>query len=149
MALIKCSECGKEISDKVDTCIHCGSPKKKLENNPNELEILGDGTQTKPYVYVLDLIDAIFMMTKDIPSGIEVYNIGVESSTNVTTIANIVCEELGYTDVKYNYTGGNIGWKGDVPKFQFDLTKIHNIGWKASYSSDDAVRETVKYIKNN
>ena len=36
-----------------------------------------------------------------------------------------------------------------VPKFQFDLTKIHNIGWKASYSSDDAVRETVKYIKNN
>ena len=68
---------------------------------------------------------------------------------NPNELANIVCEELGYTDVKYNYTGGNIGWKGDVPKFQFDLTKIHNIGWKASYSSDDAVRETVKYIKNN
>lgn len=121
--------------------------KRKLENNPNELEILGDGTQTKPYVYVLDLVDAIITLTNNIPKGVEVYNIGVETATSVTTIADIVCEELGYNDVKYNYTGGNIGWKGDVPKFQFDLTKIHNKGWKASYSSDDAVRETVRHIK--
>jgi len=121
--------------------------KKKLEKNPHELEILGDGTQTKPYVYVLDLVDAIMMMTKNIPNGVSVYNIGVETATNVTTIANIVCEELGYTDVEYKYTGGNIGWKGDVPKFQFDLTKIHDAGWKSSRTSDDAVRDTVRSIK--
>lgn len=120
--------------------------KKKLEKNPHELEILGDGTQTKPYVYVLDLVDAIMMMTKDIPAGINVYNIGVETATSVKTIADIVCEELGYKDVTYKFTGGNIGWKGDVPKFQFDLTKIHNAGWHASHTSDDAVRETVRNI---
>ncbi len=121
--------------------------KKKLEKNPNELEILGDGTQTKPYIYVLDLIDVIMMMTKEIPKGIEIYNIGVETATSVTTIADIVCEELGYQNVKYKYTGGNVGWKGDVPKFQFDLTKIHNKGWHSSYTSDEAVRETVRHIK--
>lgn len=122
--------------------------KKKLESNPNVLEILGDGTQTKPYVFVLDLVDAIMMMTKNIEKGISVYNIGVETATSVRTIADIVCEELGYTNVEYNFTGGNIGWKGDVPKFQFDLTKIHNAGWSASHTSDEAVRETVKSIKN-
>jgi len=122
--------------------------KKKLENNPNELEILGDGTQTKPYVYVLDLVDAIMMMTREISAGVSIYNIGVDTATSVSTIADIVCEELGYENVEYKYTGGNVGWKGDVPKFQFDLTKIHGAGWKASHTSDDAVRETVKNIKN-
>ena len=122
--------------------------KKKLEKNPNELEILGDGTQTKPYVYVLDLVDAIMHMTKNILAGVSVYNIGVETATSVTEIANIVCEELGYKDVKYKYTGGNIGWKGDVPKFQFDLTKIHDAGWHSSRTSNEAVRDTVRSIKN-
>lgn len=122
---------------------------KKLKINPNELVILGDGTQTKPYLYVLDLVEAIINVTLDseIKLGVEVYNIGVESATNVTTIADIVCEELGYKDVVYKYTGGNIGWKGDVPKFQYDLTKIHNFGWKAKHTSDESVRETVKSIK--
>lgn len=122
--------------------------KKKLERNPKELEILGDGTQQKPYVYVLDLIDAIMMLTKDIKKGIEIYNAGDETSTSVLTIANIVCEELGYKDVEYKFTGGNIGWKGDVPKFNFNLEKIHKAGWKASHTSDEAVRDTVRSIKN-
>lgn len=122
--------------------------KKKLERNPKELEILGDGTQQKPYVYVLDLIDAIMMLTKDIKKGIEIYNVGDETSTSVLTIANIVCEELGYKDVEYKFTGGNIGWKGDVPKFNFNLEKIHKAGWKASHTSDEAVRDTVRSIKD-
>lgn len=123
----------------------------KLQNNPNELEILGDGTQTKPYLYVIDLVEAITMFTLDIEmkKGVQVYNAGVETATSVTTIADIVCEELGYENVKYNYTGGNIGWKGDVPKFQYDLTKIHNMGWKAKHTSDESVRDTVKFIKEN
>lgn len=124
---------------------------KKLNNNPNELEILGDGTQTKPYLYVLDLVDAIveFTLDKEIKKGLEIYNAGVESATSVTRIADIVCEVLGYENVKYNYTGGNVGWKGDVPKFQYDLTKIHNAGWTAKHTSDESVKEAVIYIKEH
>lgn len=124
---------------------------RKLQNNPNELEILGDGHQTKPYLYVLDLVDAIlqFTLDKEMKQGVKIYNAGVETATSVTTIANIVCEVLGYNNVKYNYTGGIGGWKGDVPKFQYDLTKIHNAGWSAQHTSDESVRETVEYIKDN
>lgn len=124
---------------------------RKLQKKSNELEILGDGHQTKPYLYVLDLVDAIlqFTLDKEMKQGVEIYNAGVETATSVTTIANIVCEVLGYNNVKYNYTGGIGGWKGDVPKFQYDLTKIHNAGWKAQHTSDESVRETVEYIKNN
>lgn len=120
---------------------------KKLEANPNELVILGDGTQTKPYIYVLDLVEAILEFTKDMKQGVEVYNVGVETATSVKTIADIVCRELGYENVEYKFTGGNVGWKGDVPKFQYDLSKIHSTGWHAKHTSDEAVIETARSIK--
>lgn len=120
---------------------------KKLKDNPHKLLILGDGTQSKPYIFVLDLIDAILKMTNNIEKGVEIYNIGVEGTTSVTKIANIVCAELGLENVEYEYTGGNIGWKGDIPKFQYDLTKIHSKGWTSAHNSDESVKETVKYLK--
>ena len=122
---------------------------KKLHENHNELEILGDGHQTKPYLYVDDLIDVIVSMTEDVSGGVNIYNIGVDSATSVTRIADIVCEVLGYDNVDYKYTGGNVGWKGDVPKFQYNLDKIHNTGWSAKYTSDDAVRKTCEWVKEN
>lgn len=122
---------------------------KKLNDNPNKLVILGDGTQSKPYIYVEDLVEVIIKMTEDIKPGVDIYNIGVEGSTSVTKIADTVCKELGLENVEYEYTGGNIGWKGDVPKFQYDLTKIHSKGWKASHTSDESVKETVRYINLN
>ncbi len=77
--------------------------------------------------------------------GVTLYNVGVEGATSVTSIADIICEEMALSDVKYEYTGGEGGWKGDVPKFQYCIDKIHKAGWKATYTSDEAVRETVKY----
>ncbi|MBQ3280056.1 NAD-dependent epimerase/dehydratase family protein [Candidatus Saccharibacteria bacterium] len=120
---------------------------KKLKSDPNKLEILGDGHQTKPYIYVDDLVDVIVKMTENIPKGMGIYNIGVDSATSVTKIADIVCDVLGYKGVTYKYTGGNVGWKGDVPKFQYNLDKIHKTGWRAKYSSDEAVRKTCEWVK--
>lgn len=117
---------------------------KKLRNNPNELEILGDGNQTKPYMYVYDLVDAIIKFKDRVGDGVTIYNIGVNSHTSVTKIADIICDKMGLKDVKYNYTGGTGGWKGDVPKFSYNLDKIHSAGWKAKYTSDKAVEATVE-----
>lgn len=116
---------------------------KKLKDNPKELQILGDGKQTKPYIYVVDLIDAIIKLMY-VEEGVTLYNIGVDGATCVTTIADIICEEMNLKDVKYDYTGGEGGWKGDVPKFKYSITKVHAAGWKAKYTSDEAVRMTVK-----
>ena len=64
----------------------------------------------------------------------------------MTKIADILCEIMGLKNVKYVYTGGESGWKGDVPRFQYCLDKIHNAGWKAKYTSDEAVRRTVLQV---
>ena len=121
----------------------------KLKNNPHKLEILGDGSQSKPYIYVNDLIDAIMLEAFRNESIMEIYNIGVEGKTSVTSIADMVCEAMGLKDVHYEYTGGNIGWKGDVPSYQYDLTKIHDRGWKAAFNSDEAVKATLESLKLN
>ena len=115
----------------------------RLWDNPRELRILGDGRQTKPYIYVKDLVEAIVQF-REVPQGVSLYNLGVESATSVTHIAEIIVEEMGLENVKFNYTGGEGGWKGDVPRFQYDLTKIHQAGWHAKHTSDEAVRRTVR-----
>ncbi len=117
---------------------------RKLQTDPAHLQILGDGKQTKPYLYVTDLVDAIirFMDTKK--QGVLLYNVGGEGATSVVRVADIVCEEMGLTSVQYDFTGGEGGWKGDVPRFRYCVDKIHRAGWKAGYTSDEAVRETVR-----
>ena len=116
---------------------------RKLNHDQEQLEILGDGKQTKPYIYVSDLIDAIVTFTSDIPEGVTLYNIGVNGATSVDRIAEIICEEMDLSNVIFKYTGGESGWKGDVPRFLYCLDKVHEAGWYAKYDSDDAVRMAV------
>lgn len=120
---------------------------KKLDRNPKELEILGDGTQCKPYLYVLDLAEAIVEYSLKQGPGVEIYNIGVETATTVKEIADMVCERLGLKDVEYKYTGGNVGWKGDVPAFQYDLSKIYATGWRPKHNSNESVKATLASLE--
>ena len=118
---------------------------KRLKEEPSHLQILGDGSQSKPYMYVTDLVDAILRF-KDVENQVEIYNIGVETQTSVTRIAEIVCEKMGLTGIPLSYTGGRGGWKGDVPVFAYDLSKIHSAGWTAAMTSDEAVMKTVEMV---
>lgn len=117
---------------------------RKLQNDGTRLQILGDGKQTKPYIYVTDLINAILQFRETNQTGVTLYNIGVDEETSVDMIAKIICEEMGLEDVAFHYTGGEGGWKGDVPRFRYCLNKVHSAGWKAKYTSSEAVRMTVK-----
>ena len=118
----------------------------KLKQNPRELEILGDGTQEKPYLYIDDCIDGILFGLEHSQERVNVFNLGSDSSTNVTAIANMLVEAMGLSGVKSIYTGGNRGWRGDVPQVRFDITKMKKLGWKPKYSSDEAVRQAIKAI---
>ena len=116
---------------------------RKLRKDPTRLEILGDGKQHKPYIYVKDLVSGIIFVWQNSSATLNVYNLGVDSETTVTEIAEIVVDEMGLKDVKFDYTGGDRGWKGDVPFFAYDLGKVHALGWSASRTSSEAVRHSV------
>jgi UDP-glucose 4-epimerase len=91
------------------------------------------------------LVEAIVKLTEDFKPGEDVFNISVESEgTTVTHIAEIVVDVLGLENVAFKYTGGDRGWKGDVPRFSYDISKVLSTGWKPKHTSDEAVRQTVK-----
>lgn len=116
---------------------------KKLRNNPEELEVLGNGEQCKPYVYVKDLVEAILYVIDHASENYNVYMIGSDSRTKVKEIAAMVIEEMGL-NAKIRYTGGDRGWVGDVPEFRYDLTKINKLGWTAPHNSNESVRLAIQ-----
>lgn len=118
---------------------------KKLKADATRLEVLGDGTQEKPYVYVDDLLDAILLAWERFsPDPYEVFNVGPYSATRVSVIAESVLAAMGLADTAAIVYGTEPrGWPGDVPKFSYDSTKIRALGWEPRRSSDDAVRQAI------
>jgi UDP-glucose 4-epimerase len=117
---------------------------RKLRRDPGRLEILGDGTQSKSYIHVSDIVGAIQHVLRSAPGPFGYYNVATDDYLDVKTIADLVIAEMGLTDVALRFTGGDRGWKGDVPVLRFDLAKIHALGWRAAFSSHEAMRRSIR-----
>lgn len=121
----------------------------KLEKNPHDLEILGDGKQCKSYFHIDDCIDGMLFGSKNRKERVEIFNIGSDDMITVTELANIVVDGMASGDVEFSYTGGvdgGRGWKGDVKVMQLSIGKLKGLGWSPRYNSSDAVRKTVEEI---
>ncbi|MDH5713722.1 MAG: NAD-dependent epimerase/dehydratase family protein [Candidatus Bathyarchaeota archaeon] len=125
---------------------------KKLRANPKRLEILGDGSQKKSYLYIDDCIDAISFATNEFLNSnerIKVYNVGAPDSVTVARIAEIVAEEMSLSDVRFVFTGGvngGRGWRGDVKTMLLSTERLLKQGWRPKYGSEEAVRLAAKKL---
>ena len=120
----------------------------KLRDNPDELEVLGDGSQSKSYLYIDDCITGLL---KGIERGnrVDIYNIGSWDRTNVLEIAETVKDEMGLSEVRIRLTGGvdgGRGWRGDVKIMQLDMDELRSVGWTPKYGSAEAVRLTARSV---
>jgi UDP-glucose 4-epimerase len=122
---------------------------RKLRADPTRLQILGNGKQSKPYIFVDDLADAIFHIDGRNNGGHLVCNVGPADTISVDDIADIVIDEMRLKNVRREYTDGEIGWKGDVPRFNYDISKARSLGWEPKKSSRDAVREAARNLAND
>lgn len=118
----------------------------RLRKDRCKLRILGDGTQSKSYIHVDDVLDAIFVTDMGSAEQYDCFNVATDEYVTVKEIADLVVEELGMQvgQVEYELTGGKRGWKGDVPVVRFDLSKIHKMGWRAKRSSREALRASIQ-----
>ncbi len=112
---------------------------EKLKANPNELEILGDGNQRKPFLLVDDCIEGMLCASVNGKEQCGIYNLGCGSVTVVSEIADIVSEQMGLTP-EFKFAGGERGWLGDVPIVYFNILKMRELGWHPKQSSTDAIR---------
>jgi len=119
---------------------------RKLQENPRELEILGDGSQSKSYLHIKDCVDAVLHALRyflDEKKALEVYNVGSLDKVDVKRIAEIVCDEMRLRDLEFKFTGGvdgGRGWMGDVKTMLLSTDKLLNLGWRPKFNSEEAVR---------
>jgi len=122
---------------------------QKLKQNQHELEILGDGKQTKSFFDVSDCVAGLIdIPKKDGNKSMTVYNLGNTDLITVKEIADIVCDELGVKP-NYNFTGGDRGWKGDTPSTILSIKKALKTGWKPKYNCEESVKRTVRWLLDN
>jgi UDP-glucose 4-epimerase len=116
----------------------------KLRADPTRLEILGDGTQSKSYVHVSDVIAAHIFVAQNTTGTVNVFNLATDDFIDVTSIAEIVVAEMGLSPVEFAYSGGDRGWKGDVPKVRLPCAKLKDLGWRVKHDSRQAVTRSVR-----
>lgn len=121
----------------------------KLRADNSVLEVLGNGLQTKPYMYVGDLVDAILLAWGTAAGALTVYHAAGEGLTSVRQIAELVIARFGTTATRIDYTGGDRGWIGDVPRFSYDTTRLRALGWKPRLGSSAAVEHAIDRIHAN
>jgi UDP-glucose 4-epimerase len=122
---------------------------RRLKTDPTRLRILGDGSQKKSYIHVEDVLAATRLVDERAGSNYDVFNVATDDYITVAEIADLAVKISGLSpkDVKYEFTGGDRGWKGDVPIVRFDCSKIKALGWKARRTSAEAVTDAMKAIR--
>jgi UDP-glucose 4-epimerase len=117
---------------------------RKLKATTEVLTVLGDGNQTKPYIHVQDVIDAMFLIIERARDRVNLFNVATDDWPTVSWIAQNVIDEMGLKETKIEYAGGDRGWKGDVPMIRLDTSKIRRLGWKNQYNSKEAIRHAIR-----
>jgi UDP-glucose 4-epimerase len=118
----------------------------KLKKDPSRLEVLGTGRQEKAYMYVTDTAEAAALLSKKMKQGHMPVNASSGERLTVSRIAELVCEGLGLTDAKIEYSGSRRGWAGDVVMTDLDITRLCSFGWTPKVKLEDGVKRYIQWL---
>ncbi|HTR89061.1 MAG TPA: NAD-dependent epimerase/dehydratase family protein [Solirubrobacteraceae bacterium] len=116
---------------------------RHLLADPGRLPILGDGTQSKSYIHVSDAVSAMLLLSDIGWEGFQAFNAATGDYITVTEIANLVVSRMGLEGVRYEYTGGSRGWKGDVPVVRLCSDLLRSLGWRCARGSAQALIDSI------
>jgi UDP-glucose 4-epimerase len=121
---------------------------RKLRANPARLQVMGDGYQSKPYIHVSNVIEAMMIAYRRQTKRYDVYNVAPDNFATVREIACIVLDELHIPPDRcaVQYGQSDRGWKGDVPIVRLTCDKIRGLGWSNRHTSVEAVRLAVRQM---
>jgi UDP-glucose 4-epimerase len=122
---------------------------RRLKADPTRLRILGDGSQSKSYIHVEDILAAVFLADQCVADSYDLFNVATDDYITVREIADLAVQvsRLNRGSVRYEFTGGDRGWKGDVPIVRFDCAKIKSLGWRCGRTSAEAMRDAMAAMR--
>jgi UDP-glucose 4-epimerase len=119
---------------------------RRLKADPGRLRILGDGSQKKSYIHVDDVLAAMRVADERATARYDVFNVATDDYITVREIADLAVRisDIPQGKTTLEFTGGDRGWKGDVPVVRFDCSKMKALGWQAERTSAEAVTGAMK-----
>jgi UDP-glucose 4-epimerase len=124
---------------------------RKLRADSSRLQVMGNGYQSKPYIDVEDVVEAMLVAYRAQTTPFDAYNVAPGDSLTVREIVDIVLDELRMTPSQCSVSYGELdrGWKGDVPVVRLNCDKIRALGWSNRYTSVQAMRRSVRSMLAN
>jgi UDP-glucose 4-epimerase len=126
---------------------------RQILHDPEKLQVLGDGTQRKSYLYIQDCISAMRHVILNGTAALAkhrsiVYNLGANEYCTVKDSISWICSRLG-VEPKLEFTGGSRGWIGDNPFIFLETRRIRETGWKQTLTIRDSVIRTLEWLMDN
>ena len=126
---------------------------RQLREHPDRLNVLGDGTQRKSYLYISDCLNAMLHVMNlhkaaEAKHRVEVYNLGTNEFVELNDSIRFICGALKLKP-RIVYSGGDRGWIGDNPFIFLDTKKIRATGWASTLTIEQAVIRTVQWLEQN
>lgn len=126
---------------------------RQLTEHPDWLQVLGDGSQRKSYLYVQDCLDAMLHVIRLATATAakhrtQIYNLGTPEYVRVSDSIRHICTALGLKP-ELRYTGGDRGWIGDNPFIFLDTRKIQATGWKPHLTIEQGILRTLRWLEAN
>jgi UDP-glucose 4-epimerase len=121
---------------------------RRLLADPTRLSILGDGSQSKSYIHVLDVVDAVLLASTATDRAFQSYNVATNDYITVREIAELAVDIVGLrrNSVAFQFSGGRRGWKGDVPIVRLNTDRIRSLGWTNRMSTREALRSSLESL---
>jgi UDP-glucose 4-epimerase len=121
---------------------------RRLLDDATTLQILGDGRQSKSYIHVDDVVDAVLVADRSATGDYDAFNVATGDYITVTEIADLAVQTVGLdsAEVRYVYTGGERGWRGDVPVVRLKTDRIRRLGWRNQRSSREALQDSMQAL---
>jgi UDP-glucose 4-epimerase len=116
----------------------------RLLKEPSRLSVMGNGSQTKSYIHVEDIVSGLTFFGTRFPETYRCFNLTTDNQLTVREIAEMVIAELGLTGIPVDYGTTDKGWPGDVPVIRFSADKIKALGWTPRYDSREAMRQAIR-----
>lgn len=114
----------------------------KLEKQPEKLEIIGTGQQSRDFVHVSDIAEALVLATGKNATG-KTFNLGFGETIKILDLAKLILKILKLTD-KTQVTTTNVSWQGDVTTIWFDITKAKTeLCWTPKVRLEDHMRTLI------
>jgi len=120
---------------------------RQLRAHPERLDVLGDGTQRKSYLYIGDCLDAILLATEKMAVPVSVFNLGTPEYCTVRESIAVLCGHLGLSP-RLVFSGGGRGWVGDNPFIFLDTRRIQALGWTPRLTIREGLLATLRYLQS-